>query len=93
MGETRREGERKRTLAAGADEPERHRASRRLYPSGAESGGTRWDRVGREGMKNPKKIKGMVGNGASCFRFFHPLGQGSNPFSRSRMKSGGRNPP
>jgi hypothetical protein len=33
VGETRREGERKRTLAAGADEPERHRASRRLYPS------------------------------------------------------------
>ena len=28
MGETRREGERKRTLAVGADEPEQHRASR-----------------------------------------------------------------
>ena len=34
MGETRREGERKRTLAAGADEPERHRASRQVYPFG-----------------------------------------------------------
>jgi hypothetical protein len=44
-------------------------------------------------MKNPRRIKGMVGNGASCFRFFHPLGQGSNPFSRSRMKSDDRNPP
>ena len=63
----------------------------RMCPSGAESGGTGWDRVGRDGMANPSKIKEMVGNGASCFRFFHPLGQGSNPFSRSRMKSGGRN--
>ena len=30
MGATRREGKRKRTLAAGADKPERYRASRRL---------------------------------------------------------------
>lgn len=34
MGEIRREGERKRTLAVGADEPEQHRASRPpLLPS------------------------------------------------------------
>jgi hypothetical protein len=41
----------------------------RMCPSGAESGGTRWDRVGRDGMTNPSKIKGMVGNGASCLGF------------------------
>jgi hypothetical protein len=42
VGETRREGERKRTLAVGADEPEQHRASRPpllpLDPSWAVSG-------------------------------------------------------
>jgi hypothetical protein len=42
--------------------------------------GTRWDRVGQDGMRNPRKIKRMVGNDASCFRFFHSLGQGPNPF-------------
>ncbi len=54
MGETRREGERERTFAAGADEPERHRASRRLYRWGAHRGlaprpsftsGLRWERI------------------------------------------------
>jgi hypothetical protein len=72
VGKTRREGERKRTLAAGADEPERHRASRRLYPSSAVSGGTRWHRVVQGGMKNPSRIKGMAGKGASCLRFSIP---------------------
>jgi hypothetical protein len=41
----------------------------RMCPSSAESGGTRWDRVGRGGMTNLSKIKGMVGNGASCLGF------------------------
>ena len=79
MGKTRREGERKRTLTAGADEPERHRASRRLYPSSAVRGGTRGNSEGRGGMKKPRRIKAIAGNSASCLGFSIALFTGSIP--------------
>ena len=73
MGETRREGERKRTLAAGADEPERHRASRRLYPSSGELNGTRRDEAGRSGGTIRCGIKALAGNSATCLGFASAL--------------------
>ena len=79
MGETRREGERKRTLAAGADEPERHRASRRLYPSSGDEHGTRRDETGWGGRTNRREIKALAGNSATCLRFCFRLDAGSIP--------------
>jgi len=93
VGETRREGERKRTLEAGADEPERHRASRRLYPSSGELDGTRWDETGRSGGTSRCEIKALAGNSATCLGFCFRLDAGSIPAASSRpegyRKSGG----
>lgn len=66
MGETRREGERERTFAAGADEPERYRASRRLYPSSGDKNGTRRDETGWGGRTIRCEIKALAGNSATC---------------------------
>jgi hypothetical protein len=79
VGETRREGERKRTLAAGADEPERHRASRRLYPSSGELNGTRRDETERDGRTNRREIQALAGNSATCLGFCFRLVTGSIP--------------
>jgi len=79
VGETRREGERKRTLAAGADEPERHRASRRLYPSSGELNGTRRDETERSGGRIRCEIKALAGNSATCLGFCFRLVAGSIP--------------
>jgi hypothetical protein len=87
VGETRREGERKRTLAAGADEPERHRASRRLYPSSAESGGTRRDDTGRGGRTKRREIKAIAGDGASCLGFCFRLDAGSIPAASTDVEA------
>ena len=79
MGKTRREGERKRTFAAGADKPERHHASRRLYPSSGELNVTRWDETGWGGRKNRREIKALAGNSATCLGFCFRLVAGSIP--------------
>jgi hypothetical protein len=79
VGKTRREGERKRTFAAGADEPKRYRASRRLYPSSGDKNGTRRDETGRSGGTIRCEIKALAGNSATCLGFCLRLVTGSIP--------------
>jgi hypothetical protein len=88
VGKTRREGERKQTLAAGADEPKRHRASRRLYPSSGELNGTRRDETGRSGGTIHCEIKALAGNSATCLGFCFRLDAGSIPAASTQS-----NPP
>jgi hypothetical protein len=50
-----------------------------VCPSSGEWDGTRGDGVGRDGMKNPREIKAIAGNSASCLRFSIALPTGSIP--------------
>ncbi|PTL85705.1 hypothetical protein DAT35_03070 [Vitiosangium sp. GDMCC 1.1324] len=50
-----------------------------VCPSSGERGGTRGHGVGRDGMTNPRRIKALAGNSASCLGFSIALPTGSNP--------------
>ncbi|RKH73182.1 hypothetical protein D7W81_04695 [Corallococcus aberystwythensis] len=50
-----------------------------VCPSDVERGGTWGHGVGRNGMTNPREIKAMAGNSASCLRFPIALPTGSSP--------------
>jgi len=50
-----------------------------VRPSSGEGGGTRGNGVGRGGMTNPRRIKAIAGNSASCLGFSIALLTGSIP--------------
>ncbi|WNG36661.1 hypothetical protein F0U61_25530 [Archangium violaceum] len=47
-------------------------------------GGTRGHRVGRDGMTNPRRIKAIAGNSASCLGFSIASFTGSIPAASTR---------
>jgi hypothetical protein len=50
-----------------------------MCPSSGDENGTRWGETGRGGMTNPRRIKAIAGNSASCLRFPIALPTGSSP--------------
>jgi len=58
----------------------------RMCPSSGERDGTRGNGVGQDGMTNPRKIKAIAGNSASCLRLSIALPTGSSPVLLAKMK-------
>ncbi|PTL75178.1 hypothetical protein DAT35_56320 [Vitiosangium sp. GDMCC 1.1324] len=50
-----------------------------VCPASGERGCTRGNGVGRDGMTNPRRIKAIAGNSASCLGFSIALLTGSIP--------------
>jgi hypothetical protein len=55
-----------------------------VCPASGETGGPRGHGVGRDGMTNPRRIKAIAGNSASCLGFSIALLTGSIPAASNR---------